>query len=108
MSALRELDVYDVLDPDRELRLPDFHVVNEATDVDDVVGVALSWLTDELCARGYVNYIAPIDADVICHYTELGCPDDEYPVFPVGFRRKDDSYRAFAVCGVCYRVVFEL
>jgi hypothetical protein len=74
------------------------------------VDQSLQDLQSDLFAIGYVTYLAPTDAQVIAEADEFsfircGCGGR---VFPVGFRRDDTSYRAFAICASCDRVVEEL
>lgn len=74
-------------------------------DDQEIIGMPLFYLVDQLGARGYCSDLSPIDAQVIVE-SQCRC-DCEHPSFPVGMRR-GESYRAFAICGSCYRVVFEL
>lgn len=75
-------------------------------DLDYPIGLPLFELVDQLALRGYCSRISPIDAQVIFESDER-C-ECGHPVFPIGMQRNDESYRAFAICGSCYRVVFEL
>lgn len=77
-----------------------------STDLEAMIGMPLFRLVDLLGLEGYCSHLAPIDAEVIVH-SDQRCQCG-HPSFPIGMRRKDGSYRAFAICGACYRVVFEL